>query len=415
MKIRSITCFVNPRPEVHAPFLQAAGAFTRAASAAYAELGIKVQTTRLAAVPFPHLFPGLERQKVVDYARQLEAAASNEGIAYVSLGPALPELPASYPLVVDILEHTQNVFVAAVIASQQSGISLPAVRRCGEIITRLSAHDPNGFGNLYFAALANVPPGAPFFPAAYHAGDQPAFALALEAAGLAVDAFSAASSLEQARHNLIQAVETQAALLVSAAEKLAAEYRLNFLGLDFTLAPFPSPLQSLGTALAALGVPTLGLSGTLAAAAFLADALDRASFPRTGFNGLMLPVLEDSALAEYAARGSLTVRDLLMASAVCGTGLDTVPLPGDTSPEAISALLLDLAALSRRLDKPLTARLMPVPGKKAGDATSFDFPFFANSRVMALEASPLLGLFAGEEAFDLSPRPGVSPAGKENL
>ncbi len=341
----------------------------------------------------------------MEYARRLESAASEQEIAYVSLGPALPDHPESYPLVVNILENSSSVFVPAVIASPSTGISLPAVRQCGEIITRLSTHDPHGFGNLYFAALANVPPGAPFFPAAYHMGDQPAFALALEAADLAAEAFAQAGSLAEARQNLVQAVETHAAALVAASRRLESGHAVKFLGLDFTLAPFPSPERSLGTALVALGVPALGLHGTLAAAAFLADALDRASYPRTGFNGLMLPVLEDAALAAAAADGSLTVRDLLMASAVCGTGLDTIPLPGNTPPEALSALLLDLAALSQRLAKPLTARLMPVPGKNAGDQTGFDFPFFANSRVMALAAQPLVGLLAGETSFELQPRP----------
>jgi uncharacterized protein (UPF0210 family) len=153
-----------------------------------------------------------------------------------------------------------------------------------------------------------------------------------------------------------------------------------------------------------LGVPAVGLAGSLAGMAFLAESLDRAQFPRTGFSGLMLPVLEDAVLAERAAQGSLTVTDLLLYSAVCGTGLDTIPLPGDVTVDQLSAILLDLAALALRLDKPLTARLMPVPGKRAGDPTNFDFAFFANSRVMAIQAQPLTGLFAGDEGFDLEPR-----------
>jgi uncharacterized protein (UPF0210 family) len=117
----------------------------------------------------------------------------------------------------------------------------------------------------------------------------------------------------------------------------------------------------------------------------------------------MIPVLEDFVLAARAEEGSLTVKDLLLYSAVCGTGLDTVPLPGDLSPGEISAVLLDIAALSLRLDKPLTARLMPIPGKKAGEATAFDFPYFANSRVMALESKKLDNLLAGEGTLDIRP------------
>jgi uncharacterized protein (UPF0210 family) len=132
--------------------------------------------------------------------------------------------------------------------------------------------------------------------------------------------------------------------------------------------------------------------------------VDRANFPHSGFSGFMQPVLEDSVLAQRAAEGTLTIKDLLLYSAVCGTGLDTVPLPGDTSAEQLAALLLDLSALALRLEKPLTARLMPVPGKKAGDSTGFDFAYFANGKVMQLEAQKLESVLSGDEIFQLRSR-----------
>jgi len=100
----------------------------------------------------------------------------------------------------------------------------------------------------------------------------------------------------------------------------------------------------------------------------------------------------------------LTVKDILMYSAVCGTGLDTIPLPGDVTVDQLSALLLDISVLALRLNKPLTARLMPIPGKKAGDATNFNFDYFANSEVMALEAEKLERLFATDEVFAVQAR-----------
>jgi uncharacterized protein len=100
----------------------------------------------------------------------------------------------------------------------------------------------------------------------------------------------------------------------------------------------------------------------------------------------------------------LSIKDLLLYAAVCGTGLDTVPLPGDTSTEQLEAILLDVAALAHRLDKPLTARLMPIPGKVAGDPTGFDFAYFANSRAMSVQAGSLSGLLKGDEAIDIRPR-----------
>jgi hypothetical protein len=100
----------------------------------------------------------------------------------------------------------------------------------------------------------------------------------------------------------------------------------------------------------------------------------------------------------------LGITDLLLYSAVCGTGLDTIPIPGDASVDQIQAVLLDVAALALRLNKPLTARLMPIPGKKAGDDTGFDFEFFANSKVLSLPAKPLSNLFAGNEDVDIKSR-----------
>ena len=110
----------------------------------------------------------------------------------------------------------------------------------------------------------------------------------------------------------------------------------------------------------------------------------------------MLPVLEDAVLAQRSMEGMFTVNDLLLWSAVCGTGLDTVPLPGDVSEEELAAILLDVTALAVRLDKPLTARLMPVPGLSEGDITRFEFEYFANGRVLGVKEWGAEGILAQE-------------------
>ena len=156
-----------------------------------------------------------------------------------------------------------------------------------------------------------------------------------------------------------------------------------------------------------MGIPKIGLHGSLAAAAILTESIDRADFPHTGFSGFMQPVLEDSVLAKRAAEGTLSIKDVLLYSAVCGTGLDTVPLPGDTTSERLVPLLLDLCALALRLDKPLTARLMPIPNKKAGDETNFDFAFFAPSRVIALDSEGLNLPLKSTEILEIRKRSNV--------
>jgi uncharacterized protein len=404
MKLRSITCFIHSPLEAGA--IQAAGAFAAAARQAYESDGFIVQTVRLATSPFAGWLPSLAPESAVSLVRELEQAASASGFEYISLGPALPgELP-SYQLIPDLLAATHNVFLTGLMTCDGGGVSLPALRLCAAIIERVSGLSPDGFTNLRFAALANVPAGTPFFPAAYHSGTKPAFALATEAADLAVGAFrpSDSASLTQARDALVETLQVHAGRLEETAATLESDYKVHFGGIDFSPGPFPADDISLGAAIEWLGIPRLGSHGSLAAAAVLAEAIDRAQFLKAGFNGLMLPVLEDSRLAQRAAEGSLSVKDLLLFSAVCGAGLDTVPLPGDTSADELAGILLDVAVLAQRLDKPLTARLMPVPGKSAGDRTDFQFAYFANSRVLPVQSGSLTRYLAGDEVFYIHKR-----------
>src|SRR5271157_3825655 len=400
MKIRAITYFCNPKYPLDEKVIQAAGKFLAKAKSAYEAAGYEVQTARLATIPFPKLLGEKQINELPKLAEQLEKLIQQMSVGHLSVGPALPESPRSYQVIPEAIAASQNIFFDGMMADKSIGISLTAIKACAEVMVKSAPIDPNGFANLRFAALANVKAGSPFFPAAYHDNDKPAFAIATEAADLAVDAFSQAKTLEVGRQTLIAEIEKHGKQLGKVAQSLDCKFG----GIDFSLGPFPAEAQSLGTAFERMGVPRVGLHGSLAAAAILTEAIDRANFPRTGFSGLMMPVLEDATLAKRAADGTLSVKDVLLYSAVCGTGLDTIPLPGDTTVDQIIPLLLDLSALALRLDKPLTARLMPVPGKKAGDPTNFDFGFFANSKVMLLDAMPLNSSLAGNETFLIQSR-----------
>jgi uncharacterized protein (UPF0210 family) len=406
MKIRSITYFCNPHWPLDEKILQTAGQFLAQAKSAYEAAGYEVQTTRLATIPFPLLLGSDDFSRATPrLAESLSKLLPQLGVAYASLGPALTEFPASYAVIPEAIAASENIFFGGVMADHSS-IHLAALRACAEVIVKCAPLDPNGFANLRFAALANVPAGSPFFPAAYHAGDAPSFAIATEAADLAVEAFRTVDgrpwTIDDGRRRLISEIEKLGKALARISNTELSNVR--FTGIDFSLAPFPDDAHSLGNAVERMGVPKIGLHGSLVAAAILTEAIDRADFPHTGFSGFMQPVLEDSVLARRAAEGTLTIKDLLLYSTVCGTGLDTVPLPGDTTADQLVPLLLDLSALALRLNKPLTARLMPVPGKKAGDKTTFDFGYFANSKVMTLDAEPLLSPFKNDEVLQIHHR-----------
>jgi len=400
MKIRSITYFCNPKFPLEEKILHKAGKFLSNAKAAYEAAGYEVQTVRLATIPFPKLLGEEHLNKLLELTSQMDEIARQLEIGYVSLGPALPEIPRSYQVIPDAIFVSNKVFFGGIMADSTRGLDLAAIRACAEVIVKSAPIEPNGFANLQFAALANVNAGSPFLPAAYHDKDKPAFAIATEAADLAVQAFENVKSIEEGRNNLVREIEKHGQKLTEVAKSL----RVRFTGIDFSLAPFPDDAHSLGNAVEKMGISKIGLHGSLAAAAILTEAVDRAKFPHTGFSGFMQPVLEDSILAKRATNGTLTIKDILLYSAVCGTGLDTIPLPGDTTVEQLVPLLLDISALALRLGKPLTARLMPVPGKKAGDETNFDFAFFAKSKIMNLDSDKLNPPFDSHEVLSIKKR-----------
>ena len=400
MKIRSITYFCNPRYPLDEKVLQRAGQFLTEARFAYEAAGYEVQTSRLATIPFPELLGEENIGQLPSLTSQMDTIAQGLKIGYVSLGPALPEIPSSYAVIPEAIFVSKIVFFGGVMADRKRGLDLAAIRACAKVIVKCASLEPNGFANLQFAALANVDAGTPFFPAAYHNSDEPGFAIATESADLAVQALERAKTIEEAREYLINEIQGHGKRLTDVAKSL----KCKFGGIDFSLAPFPDEAYSLGNAVEKMGVPKVGLHGSLTATAILTEAIDRANFLHTGFSGFMQPILEDSVLARRAAEGTLTIKDVLLYSAVCGTGLDTIPLPGDTTSGQLVPLLLDVCALALRLDKPLTARLMPIPNKKAGDETNFDFAFFAPSKVMALDSEPLTNSLAGTEVFQLSSR-----------
>ena len=121
----------------------------------------------------------------------------------------------------------------------------------------------------------------------------------------------------------------------------------------------------------------------MTAARIITAAVKAVPVKQVGYSGLMVPVMEDKLLAQRWAEGTYNMDSLLAYSAVCGTGLDTVPLPGDISQEQLERIFGDVAALATKWNKPLSARLQPVPGKKAGEQTDFDDPYLFNTTIHA--------------------------------
>lgn len=402
MNIRSLTvgAALPKDGEARADFIGRLGNFARAGREALEASGFVVQSTRLSAQPLEQWIGPLAGAE--GEVGLLGEWCARAGLDYFSLGtiqaqgvftPEIADLLESLP---GLLLAAENAFASVQVGARGPGgeetISAEAIGASARIIKALAEKTPDGFGNLRFAAAACCPPHVPFFPASYYAeneanGGRPEFGLALEAADLAVTAFTGARTEGEARANLLALLTDEGGRAAEVCAAIAAEHGYTFTGLDISMAPYPSPERSIARAIEMRSGVPFGARGTLATAAFITATLKEARkhLPTVGYSGLMMPVLEDQTLADRAAEGYVSIDTLLLLSSVCGLGLDTVPLPGDVSQSELERIILDTASLAVRLDKPLTARLLPVPGKAAGDPAEWPhFPFFARGKVMSI-------------------------------
>jgi uncharacterized protein (UPF0210 family) len=269
------------------------------------------------------------------------------------------------------------------VVAGEDGVRWTAVGAAAHAIKKLEDQTEHSQGNFNLGAIAMVPPFSPLFTAAYHNGFGHQFAIALESANVVMAAFKDAPDLETAKHRLTDMLSEQASEIERHANRVDQETGWRYMGID--LSPAPLKEVSIGTAMEELTAQPFGSSGTLTAAATITSAIKSIQVKQTGYNGLMLPILEDSRLAQRWSEGRVSLEGLLSYSAVCGTGLDTIPLPGNVTIEQLDTIIGDMATLAFKWHKPLSARLLPVKGKSPGEMTEFDDPFLVNAVIQPLE------------------------------
>lgn len=384
-KIRTITAFINLERGRYQIQCSEAFDFLNKAKKSFEARGYTVQTLRVVTQPFPEYTKGLSRTDAMQFFKNLDGLAQQEHLM-ISIGPAYlsgEDGGAQADLLADVLKNTQSLYGTVVVANSE-GVNWSAVKSAAGVIKMLADSTPHSEGNFRFAAIANVPAYSPFFPAAYHSGAGRQFAIGLESANTVAAAFQGASDYANARRRLIDLLYPQAFDVENLSVQIAGEQGWNYLGQD--LSPAPSIDASIGAAIEILSKQPFGASGTLTAVGTITSALKEIGARRVGYSGLMLPVLEDPTLAERWNTGHYSIDALMSYSAVCGTGLDTVPLPADTSVDTLGRMIGDVATLSVKWNKPLSARLLPVAGKRAGDRTEFTDPRLINGIIQPLNA-----------------------------
>ncbi|HJZ65784.1 MAG TPA: DUF711 family protein [Candidatus Acidoferrum sp.] len=386
-KIRTVTAFLNLDRSQYQQQIADALQMLRRAKTIFESRGYQVETIRIATQPFPEYTKGLSGQQTIAFFKELDALAEKENFA-PGIGPAMfdadaPESQAD--LLADIIANTKHIRGSIVIAGED-GVRWRAIGAAARAIKKLEDTTDHSQGNFNLGAIADVPPLSPFFTAAYVTGFGHQFAIGLESANVVAEAFRDATDVDAARQKLTSMLFEHANEIERHAHRIDQETGWAYVGID--LSPAPLKDVSIGAAIENLIAQPFGSAGTLTAAGAITAAIKNVSVKQTGYNGLMLPILEDSRLAERWSQGHVSLEGLLSYSAVCGTGLDTIPLPGDVTIEQLDMILADVATLAVKWKKPLSARLLPVKGKGPGDVTQFNDPFLVNAVIQPFEPGP---------------------------
>jgi uncharacterized protein len=382
-KVRSITAFIRLDPAQYKEQIADALKMLRNSKSRFELAGYEVQTVRITTQPFPEYTSGKTKQEALAFFHDLDSLAKKEDIL-MGIGPALmneSDDPAEAELLGEVLGTTGNLRGSVVVAGSD-GVHWKGIHAAAGVVKHLEDSGDGGLGNFRFTAIANVPPYTPFYPSSYHQGLGRQFAIALESANVVAAVMAVQRDPEATRQALVSELGLHVRAIADVADKIDQQSGWTYMGID--LSPAPRKEVSIGSALAGFTGSHFGASGTLTGVGTITSALRDINVKKVGFSGVMMPVLEDTRLAQLWGRGTLSMDQLLAYSSVCGTGLDTIPLPGDITTQQIERIIGDVATLSVKYAKPMTARLMPVPSAKAGDPTTFDDPNLVNTVLQPL-------------------------------
>jgi len=383
-KVRAITGFVRLDRAQLAQQVGDALTVLRSAKREFEKQGYGVESLRIVTQPLGELVDGLSDPDALALLQRFDALSTKERFL-PGVGPAMlrdSDDPRPMRILARALSTLPNIEGNAVL-SGEDGIHWKVIRESAALLREVTDHSPGSIGSFNFTGTAMLQPYSPFYPGAYHTGAGRQFSIGLEGASVVQEVFSARPrDFDGAVAELTRQLTVHAKVTESIGQRVASATGWTFAGVD----PTPAPLGgvSIAAAIESYTGARFGSSGTMTAALIITTAVKAVPVKQVGYSGLMVPVMEDKVLARRWAEGGVNIDSLLAYSAVCGTGLDTVPLPGDVSEEQVSRIFGDVASLAWKWRKPLSARLQPVKGKKAGEQTEFNDPYLFNTLIRAL-------------------------------
>ncbi len=381
-RIRAVTAFIEVDPNNAGASIQDAQKFLAGAKEALNKAGFEGGGGRITTQPFPLYTKGMPREKALALLRSMGEVAS-KGKTTLCIGPAMTDDkddPEAVALMIDIVaEGSVN---GNIIIADAQGIHWHAIQEAAKMIKALSMRSSHGDANADFSAMALIKPYGPYYPSSYHLGKGHVFTLAMEGANVVQDIFAKYHDPREAEQQLTAAFSQYTKELQSAAMAIASSTGWTYEGIDAT--PAPQKEHSIGAAIESFSGGPFGTSGSLTAAGIITRALLATPIKRAGTSGPMLPVLEDPILSSRWGEGTYTITSLLAYSAVGANGLETVPLPGDVTEQQIAGILGDVATVAFKDKTPLSARLLPSPGRHAGEKSDYTVSYMINTTLQPL-------------------------------
>jgi uncharacterized protein (UPF0210 family) len=375
------------RKRIREKILRVAGELVNVGRSIEADYGIPITNKRLSVTPVSIVAAASGESDYTEFAVTLDECARILGIDFVGGFSALVQkgftnsdtvLVASIP---NALSATERVCSSVNVASTKSGINMDAVRIMGKTFKECAAKtsDRGAIACAKLVTFCNAPEDNPFMAGSFHGPGEAESCLNVGVSGPGVVKAALDNMAGENFDALADAIKKTAFKITrmghlvgkEAARRLGVPFGI----LDLSLAPTSAQGDSVARILEVMGLEAAGTHGTTAALAMLTDMVKKggvmASTHVGGFSGAFIPVSEDEGMAEAVKNGSINLEKLEAMTSVCSVGLDMIAVPGDTTAETISAIIADEMAIGMVNNKTTACRIIPVPGKIAGDWAEF--------------------------------------------
>ena len=375
------------RRRMREKILRYAGKLVETGRSIEAEFGVPIINKRIAVTPISLVAEPSGEDNYVEWAVELDKLAKELEVDFIGGFSALVQkgiTPGDRTLIQSIpqaLTITDRVCSSINLGTTKNGINMDAVRDMGQIIKEAAelTKEKDGLGCAKLVVFCNAPEDNPFMAGAFHGPGEGDAVLSVGVSGPGVIKAACEAYKGRPLDEVADGIKKMAFKITRMGQLVGTEAArrlgVDFGILDLSLAPTPYVGDSVARILEELGLEAAGAPGTTAALAMLTDMVKKggvmASTNVGGLSGAFIPVSEDEGMIAAVKAGSINLEKLEAMTCVCSVGLDMIAIPGDTSASTISGIIADEMAIGMVNNKTTAVRIIPVPGKGAGEWAEF--------------------------------------------